>query len=574
MRTTKIMMSVGAVVLAVGALADRTPDFARTLTLNLGMQGRVMWIDASANIDRITTLEGVRDIVARCKQARLTTLVIDVKPVSGQVLYPSELAERMRVWKGKAVPDFDVLGAFVEEGHKAGLEVTAAFNVFSEGHKHFSVGLAYRNLAWQSVAYVVDRALLASGGARLRIRSFDEPEDASRATVYADGYVQQASAKAGERVVVALDADRRVAGILDAALLGDEPMVAPDNGFLLSLQGGSMDWAGRYLRAGDRTQFEAVGRRIRGTDASSEKVAAFVSPLHPAARAYQISLMQEVARKYPVDGIVFDRMRFANLHNDFGDAARSAFERWLGKPVSRWPEDVVQFNRLPGEPIKRGRYFRQWLEFRARVIREFVRDATEAIRSVRPGVQFGAYVGSWFTEYYGVGVNWASEKFAVRTGWASDDYNEAGYCEFLDWLSTGCYYSVPTRAEAVANGTDDGGTVEAAAELSTAVVANATPIYAGLYALNYVGNPEGFSRAIETAARRSQGVMIFDLSYIYDYGWWSILERAFAQPSQPPHRALGITAQLRGAHDRVRNPLESNGAGSQLPLVPYQPGGG
>jgi len=42
----------------------RTPDFGRALMANLGLQGRVMWIDATANLDRITTIEGVRDIVA------------------------------------------------------------------------------------------------------------------------------------------------------------------------------------------------------------------------------------------------------------------------------------------------------------------------------------------------------------------------------------------------------------------------------------------------------------------------------------------------------------------------------
>ena len=93
-------------------------------------------------------------------------------------------------------------------------------------------------------------------------------------------------------------------------------------------------------------------------------------------------------------------------------------------------------------------------------------------------MQFAAYVGSWFTEYYGVGVNWGSEKFQVRTGWATPTYNEAGYAEFLDWLSTGCYYPIPTRDEARAMKREEGGTVEAAAAIRGGR-GERVPVYAG-----------------------------------------------------------------------------------------------
>src|SRR5579871_1003186 len=135
------------------------PDFARALTTDIGLQGRVMWIDATANIDRIMTREGVEDVVAHCKKANFTMLVVDAKPVSGQVVYNSKIAEHLREWKGKTYPDFDVLGAFVDAGHKAGMQVAASFNVFGEGHKYFHVGLAYRKPEWQSIAYIVDRNL-------------------------------------------------------------------------------------------------------------------------------------------------------------------------------------------------------------------------------------------------------------------------------------------------------------------------------------------------------------------------------------------------------------------------------
>jgi uncharacterized lipoprotein YddW (UPF0748 family) len=553
---------------------NRSPYFAKALATNLGLQGRVMWVDATANIDRITTREGVNDIVARCKKANFNMIVVDVKPVSGHVLYDSKMAERLREWRGKTYPAFDVLKAFIEEGHKAGLEIATSLNVFGEGHKYFNTGLAYKKPEWQSVTYVVDRSLIASSGARLPVRASNEPEDPTRTTIYIGDYVQEPTKTSGEQVAVALDEDKRVAGIIDPALLDNEPLVAPEEGHLLVVANGAMDWASQHLRAGDRTRFEAVGKRIRVTDAPSEKVAAFINPLNSAARQYELGLLKEVVQNYDVDAIVFDRMRYANVYNDFSDISRAAFEKWLGKPVRNWPDDVLSYDLKPGGPVRRGVHFKAWLEFRARVIREFVREATEIMRSTKPNVQFGAYVGSWFTEYYGVGVNWGSEKFPVQSGWASPTYNEAGYAEFLDWLSTGCYYAIPTREEARAKGREEGGTVEAAAELSVAAVANSTPVYAGLYALNYEGRPQDFARAIAAATKNSQGVMIFDLSYIYDYGWWPILDQAFQQPANAPHRNPLLSAQLRAAQDAARSPLDARGSAARLPAVPYQPGGG
>lgn len=532
-----------------------------------------MWVDATANLDRIMTAEGVQDIVARCRRAGINIIVLDVKPVSGHVVYPSRIADRLTEWRGRTYPEFDVLGAFVERCREAGIDLYVSFNVLSEGHKHYGVGLAYRRPEWQSVTYAVERAVLAGGG-RLPVQDAGDPEDPRRPTVYSDGYVLDGGGTAGERLVVQFDSDRRVAGLVDPSLLPGEPLPAPEDGLLMTVSGPAAAWSATNLRAGDAVQFEAVGRRIRVTEAVSERVAAFVNPLHPEARRHQMELMKEVVTRYPIAGVVFDRLRYANLYNDYSDLTRAAFEKWLGRRLTRWPEDVISFDPIPGEPVRRGPYFRQWLEFRARVIRDFVREATTAVRSARADARFGAYVGSWFGEYFGVGVNWGSEKFPVRTPWASPAYHEAGYAEFLDWLTTGCYYPIPSRSEARAQRREENATVEASADLSVMAVANSVPLYAGIFALNYQGRPDAFERAIDVSLRRSQGVMIFDLCYIYDYGWWEILDRAFAQPAEVPHLDTALTAQLRAAQDLVGDALGAAGSGALLPAVPWQPGGG
>jgi len=535
---------------APASAQSKIPDFARSVSANLGLQGRVLWVDATANLDRVTTPEGVADLVGRAQRARFTTIVVDVKPVVGHVLYKSRFATPLRHWRGKSYPDFDVLAAFVRECRKAGLEIAAALNVFSEGHKHFSTGLAYEKRELQSTAYTVERRLLAADGSGIPVRSPADPDEPGKTVVYGDDHLVPPNG--GSALSALIDPQGRVEGLVSPALLNGHPLAAPEDGHVADLGSSEARWAEPRLRPGESARFEAQGRLVPVTEAPTERVAAFVSPYHPEARSRQIALLREVAENYDVDALVFDRMRFANLYNDFGAAAREAFEAWLGRKAARWPEDVIAFDPVPGEPMRRGPLYRPWLEFRARTIREFVREATEAVRAVKPSIQFGVYVGSWYPEYYPVGVNWASEKFRRRYTWASSAYHEAGYAEFFDWITTGCYYPVPTRDDARRLRQDEDFTVEAAAELSVAVVQNAAPVYAGLYVLDYRGRPDDFARAISTATRRSQGVMIFDVSHVYEYGWWSVLEAACPHPAAAPHQVPALTAESRAAVDAAR----------------------
>lgn len=563
------------VAVAAPSLAQNgMPVFGRVLTIQSGLQGRVMWVDGTANLVRTATPEGIRDIVARCKAANISTLVVDVKPVSGQVLYASKVAERMRRWNGRDVPDLDILAEFVQAGHAAGIEVAASVNMLSEGHKQFGAGMAFGRPDLQSVAYVVDRALVTANGNRLPVRGQGDPEDRKRPLARDDTYAAPPTGEAAGTLVVTMSPTGEVEAMADVAMWGDEPIAAPERGRLLALTGEQTDWAAANIQPGVSARFDARGKRVPSAEEPAEKVAVFVSPYQAEARKRALDIVREIASNYAVDAIVFDRLRYANLYNDTSDAARRAFEQWIGKRVANFPEDIISFDPVPGEPPRRGPLFRPWLEFRARTIRDLISEAAAAARAARPGIQVAAYVGSWFTEYYGVGVNWGSEKLPVRTSWATPDYNEAGYAEQLDWLTTGCYYGYPTRDEARAAGASPGGSVEAAADVSTRAVSASVPVYAGLYAVNYKDRPKAFEDAISAACRFSNGVMIFDISYIYDYGWWDSLQRAMGQPALPPHRVPGLFLQMRAARDAAFDNSEAARSAGTLSTVPWQAGGG
>ena len=576
-------------------------QMTRHVSAAWGAQGRLMWVDATANVfhtvlvdgkpqqvDYTTTLEGVREIVRHCQAANINTLVVDVKPLSGEVLYRSAVAPRMRTWKGHALPDFDVLDAFVTEGHKAGLLVDADMNTLSEGHKYYNVGLAYQHPDWQSVVYTVDRALLAPDGARLSVRAPGEPDDIAKPAILTDdstilggepssglvglestdreggGVAGAKPLQLGQQTNVVLDSNNQVAGIVDSALLGDDPLTAPEGGHLIPLtRTQDRAWVRDHVKTGQVVRFDLRSARTPIAQAPSEKIACFVNVLHPAVRKHELDVVRELVSHYAIDGLVLDRCRYSNLYNDFSNSARDAFVEWLrsrrplpdtGHRIAnlQWPEDVFRFNPIPGEKLIEGPLYKPWLEFRAKVIRDWVREIATTARSLKPGIVLGTYVGSWYPKYFQVGVNWGSEKTRLRYDWFTPDYPETGYAEFFDWISTGCYYKTATRFDARQKGQSEKGTVEYAAELSTQAITNGAFVYPGVFVPDYEGKPEVLLRALEAATRHGQGWMIFDLSYIDTYDWWPVLEKAYPKEAPPPERLPGLLSALRSATDAAQ----------------------
>ncbi len=552
-----------------------------------------MWVDGTANlartvtqdgrtvtIDYTTTRAGVEDVVRKCKAAHVNTLVIDVKPLSGQVLYASKVAPRMREWRGRKLPDFDVLAAFVEEGHKVGLQVDASINVLSEGHKYFSVGPAYQHPDWQSIVYTLDRGLTAPRtGSRMSIRVPGEPSDPAAPTILADessilgseptsgmvglesvdskGGVVSGSAVPGKQLNIVLDDNNRCVGLVDSALLGDDPLIAPEGGHLIpATRDADIAWCAANAQPGAVLGFDVRTARTPIALAPSEKIACFVNALHPEARRYELDIVRELVTNYNIDGLVLDRCRYSNLYNDFSDRTRDAFAEWLrtrhaSRGIRQWPQDVFEFPKMLNSKAKTGPLYKQWLEFRATVMRNFVADIAKIARSTKPGIVLGTYVGSWYPAYYEVGVNWGSAATRLRYPWFTPEYPRTGYAEFFDWVSTGCYYPIATREDARANGLSEKGTVEFASQLSDLAVADGAYVYAGVYVVDYVKHPETFIKALDAAGRQSQGWMIFDISYVNDYNWWPYLEAAYKTDVPSPDRLRGMLSEIRGARDEA-----------------------
>jgi len=338
--------------------------------------------------------------------------------------------------------------------------------------------------------------------------------------------------------------------------LADAGVTVPRDGHLLIGRGTGAQWLLDNLEVGEPVGYLSRNLFQPILEASSERVGAFVNPALPAARKYALSVVRELVDNYAVDGIVFDRMRFASLRTDFSDYSRQAFEQFLGEKLKAFPDDIYSWPANPGEALIPGRFFQQWLYWRDKLIHDWLQQARTLAETVRPGIKVGAYVGSWYDQYYGVGVNWGSSDFQADYQWTPPNYHQTGYAELLDWISTGCYYQLATRAEARELGEPEARTVEAAAQLSMEAVDAGTFVYAGIYVLDYKHHPEAFRQALRAALRHSQGIMLFDLVYVEEYDWWDLIQQALAEPKPAPHDRGG----LQRAVQEVKHTLEAAGS--------------
>lgn len=534
---------IGGLLLSIARLPAQELPSSVALTRSLGLQARVVWVDATANLSWLIDREKVRSFVRNCREVGFNTLVLDVKPISGHVLYPSRIAPPLRSWRGIQVPEgFDILQTFLEEAQPLGLEVHAALNALAEGHKQFGTGPAYEKPEWQMVAYTGKRTLSLPNGERFELSRFDLPPPEDGIAAYLRSPAPPPPA--GRRWAYALlDESLRVVGVVDGQFVS-EWLEPPEGGWLLVSDGKAAADFEKLATLGVQLRLEVAPTFQRIADSDTEGTAVFVNPLHPEVRTRLLALIREVVENYPVDGIVLDRLRWANVYTDFSEASRAAFEARYGK-VQHFPEDILNIPLLPRQPGIFGPRFGQWVQFRAEVIRDLLKEIRQQIETIRP-IPIGVYVGSWFPTYYEVGVHWGSDRIENPYRFTGLDYRFASYTALLDYLIAGCYYPVAFMRDAPLYDTDEMRTVEGAARQSLEWVAGDTFLYTGLYLLDYRNNPVEFERALRAALSCSQGVMIFEASMLIDWNWWDILERVFSNPTPPPpHRFPSLLESLR-----------------------------
>lgn len=404
---------------------------------------KLLWLDATANFERLSYKDSITYYLKKVKELGFTDVVLDLKPITGEVLYDSKFAPKMIEWNGfYREENFDFPEFFISEAHKLGLKVHASINVFVAGHNFYDRGLVYQNKEhWQTINYT-------------------------------------------------------------------------DSGFIPITK-------------------------------MKHKYSAMTNPANPEVQEYELKIMEELVGKYTeLDGIILDRVRYDGIEADFSPLSIKIFEKYIGEKIQNFPDDIYKWVKNDkGEKFRiEGKFFKKWLEWRASVIYNFMKKAKERIKKVNPEILFGVYTGAWYPLYYEVGVNWASQNYdpSKEYDWATSDYKNSGYAELLDVFTTGCYFFEVTKEEVeklnqefiqrneagMGRTKDYWYSVEGSAEIAKKVVMNAVPVIGGLYVEQYKGYPEQFKRAIKMCLKKTDGLMIFDIVHIINFGWWNILSEA------------------------------------------------
>jgi uncharacterized lipoprotein YddW (UPF0748 family) len=117
---------------------------------------KLMWIDATANIERFNNKDTIDFYLEKLKDLGFTDIVVDMRPISGHLLYESEYAPLLTEWKGKEIIyTFDYLGYYIEKAHNLGLKAQVSLNTFVAGHNYTDEGPIYEGgkSDWATIVY-------------------------------------------------------------------------------------------------------------------------------------------------------------------------------------------------------------------------------------------------------------------------------------------------------------------------------------------------------------------------------------------------------------------------------------
>jgi uncharacterized lipoprotein YddW (UPF0748 family) len=663
--TTKIPSFAWLAIISLSLLCCQQPTHTQTSSPG---KMKMLWIDAEAGVFDVAGREQLGALLDKCCEAGINTIAVDVKNYAGFALYNSQIAPKLAIWNGKTYPkDFDLLKAALEEGHKRGLKVHAALNVFSEGLKKDRQGPVFSHPEWEAVVYDRVPVLRNAEGQKILLQGVNEYSDATGVSVFtphygpflyardaplnvADGnstslasrwvsadtpephwveltfsepqvieairlhfdkgytipnytlelgtknaWAQQVEVKNNSDLIVAhqlsppqeatkirfiandcgLDAIARVreievlsqaqgGGLVNIApraqVVADSSMdrargtclqvagqrvvqvkaeqelaqtglAIPRDGYVLVLNAQTASEWLAGVKPGDSLFLTSESDLMTESEYPAGLLV-YVNPLHPDVQERMLNILAEVAKGYPIDGIVLDRVRFDNRKVDFSQLSRERFAHETGISVSQWPQDIYTAPDPldPNSQLTPGPYYKQWIQWRAAHIRSFIEKAKNVVKAASPEIEFGDYVGAWYPVYYEVGANWASESYDPSKDypWALPGYRHTGYAQVLDYLCPGLYYSMVTIEDAQRQGRNPEESIEGGIQLVKRTVGTSTKIYGSLYYPN-LNTPAQFRNAVQMCLEQTDGVMIFSHHFFARDNSWGQLEAALSR---------------------------------------------
>ena len=125
---------------------------------------KYLWFDAEANFARFASQDSIRYWLDRAVETGFNRIVVDVKPVEGDVLYKSDFMTELTDFRGtKTDRTWDYLQFFLDEAARRDLEVTVSTTIFPAGLTATRQGPVFRDAAFDGrtcIEYMPDGTLL------------------------------------------------------------------------------------------------------------------------------------------------------------------------------------------------------------------------------------------------------------------------------------------------------------------------------------------------------------------------------------------------------------------------------
>ena len=130
---------------------------------------------------------------------------------------------------------------------------------------------------------------------------------------------------------------------------------------------------------------------------------------HPAYIEASQRAAYRLVRRYEIDGIHLDGVRYGLPWDSLGPENVAAFERDTGIEIRNFPDDIIKAQEIRsdnvGDPAAwRGEYINEWTQWRCQVMADFFGAVSDYVRERRPDILFSnaCMTDSESALYYGV----------------------------------------------------------------------------------------------------------------------------------------------------------------------------
>lgn len=106
----------------------------------------------------------------------------------------------------------------------------------------------------------------------------------------------------------------------------------------------------------------------------------FVNPLHPGVQNYQISIIEEILRRYEIDGIALDWLRFDDYAMDTGALTRAMALQEINL-------DPMELDFSVSSPERT-----RWNRWRSQKIADYTQQVRQSLLAIKPKVKLAAFI--------------------------------------------------------------------------------------------------------------------------------------------------------------------------------------